>query len=177
MRQIDPSDNWGQVLALVRNTEIYQTVQKFELKSLMIKWTTWMNKNLSKFTSLSSASLEAWLDDDIASYSGLDARPPPQLIQLLSQKNGFFCFEQALHVYPLHSAKNQNIIDWNQDEGWRKNYLNLAKHIVFFAQNIFGNQFGFDDGMIVVFNPEQGTLEKMAEDREDWARVVLSDFN
>ncbi|ELS32848.1 MULTISPECIES: SMI1/KNR4 family protein [Pseudanabaena] len=100
------------------------------------------------------------------------------LYNLLSKKNGFLAFESALHVFP---AENSSLImtleTWNSDNLWRNNYGTLVKNCLFFAEDIFGGQFCIFEDKIYSFDPETGTKEFVANNIEQWAKAILSDYN
>jgi hypothetical protein len=99
-----------------------------------------------------------------------------ELSRVLSKKNGFWCFEKALHVYAADPAVSQNIVDWNRAEGWRSAYANLAKNALFFAQDIFGFQFYILEKNVFQFDTETGESELLGASIEDWASLILSDY-
>lgn len=99
-----------------------------------------------------------------------------QLVELLNHKNGFYAFENALHVFP--SGCSDLYVDletWNNPNSWRKYYWELVKDSLFFAEDVFGVQFCICDGKIQKFDPEAGEFEDMAENLEEWATKILED--
>ncbi len=100
-----------------------------------------------------------------------------QLIQhILNQKNGFYAFENALLVRPLHTnGMVLGVNEWNAPETWKNNFnLNLSDHI-FFAENIFGEQFSLSEDGVFLFDPELGELKQIANNLEIWAQEILAD--
>lgn len=101
------------------------------------------------------------------------------LYRLLCKKNGFFCFESALHVF--HSgvaAINVPSLElWNDLRGWRGDYGNIiSPQDVFFAQDIFGGQFFLREGGVWSFDPETAEIERVASDIEAWCSIILLDW-
>ena len=99
---------------------------------------------------------------------------------LFENKNGFFAFEQSLHVFPtVESNSSYDIEDWNSHDLWKKEYTDLTDDLYFFAEDIFGVQFCFNknDSKIYTFNPETGLIEFLANNLEEWARLILGDYN
>lgn len=99
-----------------------------------------------------------------------------QLVELLGHKNGFYAFENALHVFP--SGCSDLYVDletWNNPNSWRKYYWELVKDSLFFAEDVFGVQFCIRGGKIQKFDPEAGEFEDMAENLEEWATKILED--
>lgn len=133
--------------------------------------------NLDKLLSIASSSLsecEPELSGPIRNMAGTSTE---QLFEILRQRNGFYAFEGALHVFPSDSSQSEmGISDWNHADLWRSSYKGLADNVVFFAEDIFGGQFCIKDGNIYIFDPETGSLEYLAADVESWAEVVLHDY-
>lgn len=133
--------------------------------------------NLDKLLSIASSSLserEPQLSGPIRNMAGASAE---QLLNVLRQRNGFYAFEGALHVFPSGSSQSEmGISDWNHADLWRSSYNGLADNVVFFAEDIFGGQFCIKDGSIYIFDPETGSLEYLAADVESWAEKVMHDY-
>ena len=101
------------------------------------------------------------------------------LAGLLERKNGLFAFESALHIYGAVSQPEgvHDLISWNEPDLWRSEF-SLSHDPVFFAQDIFGGQFGLlNDGSVVSLNPETGELHPMGSDLEAWAGALLDDWD
>lgn len=101
-----------------------------------------------------------------------------ELQSMLAQKNGFYCFELALHVFPLGSSENTISLDiWNSRESWKQYYGCLADKCLFFAEDIFGGQFCIVGDKICTFDPETGDLEEIADSFENWAKSMLDEYD
>jgi hypothetical protein len=95
---------------------------------------------------------------------------------LLLKVNGFYAFDRALHVFHLSGAgKELECIEWNAPSLWAGCYGSAVDGTFFFAEDAFGTQFGFVDGVVVRFDPETATSEPIALDVEGWAAAVLED--
>jgi hypothetical protein len=95
---------------------------------------------------------------------------------LLSLKNGFYAFDRALHVFPAASQGDEiGVIEWNEPALWRDAYEGAADGPVYFAEDLFGVQFGLREGAVVRFDPETGESEVIAANLEAWASLVLGD--
>src|SRR5262245_28959085 len=97
----------------------------------------------------------------------------PELFQMLGAKNGFYIFEHALHVFPLRPdiTGTMTLEDWNSDTLWRNAYGGLADGFLFFAEDIFADQFCLSakqDG-IFRFSVETAETTLHAESIEKWA--------
>jgi hypothetical protein len=99
-----------------------------------------------------------------------------ELRRLLPLKNGFYAFEAALHVFSdLGDGHEHGLLAWNSEDLWRKDYGGMTDGAVFFAEDVFGAQFGIRKDGVSVFDPETGAFDLMASDMEQWARKVLDD--
>jgi hypothetical protein len=99
------------------------------------------------------------------------------LLPLLSQKNGFYAFEGALHAYAdVETPREHGLLSWNESTLWRSQYAGMADSGIFFAQDVFGHQFGLDDSGVFSFESETGERELVAESIEGWAKLLLSDY-
>lgn len=101
-----------------------------------------------------------------------------ELIQLLIRKNGFFAFESALRVFPSRTTMYSiGLSDWNSQDNWRQDYKELADGCLFFAEDVFGGQFCIKKDQVCTFEPETGSAEPLADSLENWAQLVLDDFD
>jgi len=100
------------------------------------------------------------------------------LLELLRQKNGFYAFEGALHVFPAGCRIGiMDVESWNKDDLWRKGYGDLLNGYLFFAEDVFGGQYGIYSSRIFKVDPESAESEEVAEDIDEWAAIILSDYN
>ena len=133
--------------------------------------------SLSKLISLASSSLI--VDDPILSndLNALAGRFADDLLGMLRQRNGFYAFEGALHVLPSCSRGQHVGLDhWNAANVWRHEFADATQGCLFFAEDIFGGQFCIKTDAIFTFDPETGELNKFAKSIENWASVLLDDF-
>lgn len=100
------------------------------------------------------------------------------LYHLLEQKNGFYAFEFALHVFPHTADPGTGLEGWNSESLWRADYKDLAEGLLFFAEDIFQDQFCLSKNHSGVFRfqSETGATIPMADSIESWAGVILSDY-
>ena len=103
-----------------------------------------------------------------------------ELFQFLSSKNGFYCFEQALHVFPSKSdvTGTMTLEDWNSETLWRTAYDGLTSGLLFFAEDIFGDQFCLSREAIGVFrfHSESAELDFLTDSIRNWAELLLSNY-
>lgn len=137
-----------------------------------------MYENTKKLISIASFALgekEIGLSKAIRNSCG---KLGLELESLLSQKNGFYAFESALHLFPSGPSEGINIEQWNSKDLWISSYGDLlADNCVFFAEDIFGCQFCIYQDEVHSFDIETGELEFMASSIEEWAAIILEDYN
>lgn len=137
-----------------------------------------MKEDLRKLIEISSASLRPQkpnFDKLIRIFGQTDAE---SIFDLLQSKNGFYAFENALHVFSDEDIDNNHgLYKWNSESLWRNKYQGMADRCTFFAEDIFGNQFCLRDGFVFSFDPETGHFEKIALNINEWVKVILSDYS
>lgn len=132
--------------------------------------------SLAKLLSIASPSLAS------ASASDLEVNLTAghlseQLHEMLRQRNGFFAFENALHVFPCTSSSvSMDLQQWNAAELWRNEYQDLTDGCVFFAEDVFGGQFCLYEQAIHTFDPETGQRKPLAKSIEGWAAAILENY-
>jgi hypothetical protein len=52
----------------------------------------------------------------------------------------------------------------------------MALDVLFFAEDVLGDQFGIKDSEIVRFEAETGLIESIAANLEEWAALILDDY-
>lgn len=133
-------------------------------------------------TSAVDRLLAAASADLTSSPAGVDSLPPGRLLDelkgLLARKNGFYAFESALLVRPLGVTESavHDLVAWNSGELWKESFGDIVKNITFFAEDIFGCQFGIAGESIVTFEPESGEVAHFADDIEGWVATLLADY-
>jgi hypothetical protein len=95
---------------------------------------------------------------------------------MLECKNGFYAFESALHVFPLTSSVGMSLEEWNADSLWRSGYQDMAEGLLFFAEDIFQNQFCLSAVGVLHFFAETGATAVMSHSIDGWAENVLADY-
>lgn len=98
------------------------------------------------------------------------------LCDLLKLRNGFYAFESALHVFASCNGGVHDITAWNKADGWKAGYDSFTRELFFFAEDIFGVQFGLRDGDVFLFDPETGEASLFANDCEEWAGKILAEY-
>ena len=99
-----------------------------------------------------------------------------KLLPILGSKNGFYAFASALHAYGTDTVEEVDLLAWNADNGWRKEFGAIADRYFFFAEDAFGGQFCTDSQCFYHFDIETGDTRSMGTDAESWSATLLSDF-
>jgi len=136
-----------------------------------------MEKQLEKLIGIGGQALSgacpilpAKLLDRVGALAG-------ELLEFLKKKNGFYAFESALHVMPAQACEFETgIVDWNSEQLWVDEYQGMAKGLLFFAEDIFGDQFCIGADGVYQFDPETGRIEKLATNLEGWADAILRNY-
>lgn len=137
-----------------------------------------MTEHISELVKISSPAFsQRELTDADRSNDLFSSTLGQELLHLLSRKNGFFAFAQALEVYPFEVSMYPNLVEWNSSDGWRKEYDDLENDLIFFAQDIFGVQFCISGSDVSTFDPETGQIKMMAKSLNEWAALILKDYN
>jgi hypothetical protein len=101
-----------------------------------------------------------------------------KLAEVLSERNGFYAFESALHVFGCGSSVvGRSIEEWNSSPGWRASYDGLADGLVFFAEDAFGGQFAIRGDQVITFDPETASVDVMASSIEGWADQLIRNYD
>lgn len=98
------------------------------------------------------------------------------LTDILGQRNGFYAFASALHVYGSQGESDLSLSDWNAFDGWREEFGELADDHLFFAEDVYGGQFSVTSSGFHHFNIELGETRFMGRDAEEWAATLISDY-
>jgi hypothetical protein len=121
-------------------------------------------------------STDSVSSDDISPVSWAARWDTRELQSLLGDRNGFYAFESAVHVFPWAAADVMDVCTWNATETWKAIYDGAADEYLFFAENGLGDQFGLHAEGIVRFNPETTEVEHVASSIEEWAQLLLDDY-
>jgi hypothetical protein len=137
-----------------------------------------MAKNTEKLISLGGDALgpspSHHVADVLLTGAGALGR---ELLDLLFRKNGFYAFESALHVFPIGKVPGvMDLLTWNSNELWKRDYGPLIKDHIFFAEDLFGAQYCISGGKVCFFDPETGETETVCSKIEDWAGLILADY-
>ncbi|WP_312190915.1 SMI1/KNR4 family protein [Leclercia sp.] len=99
------------------------------------------------------------------------------LMTLLNNRNGFYGFESALHVFPFETVGEEiGVVAWNDNRLWIDCYDDFARNAIFFAEDVFGGQFCIKQDGIYTFDPETGSFDYLAPDINEWCKKILEDY-
>jgi len=114
--------------------------------------------------------------DAVADLPPLNARMREELAALLGTMNGFYSYEDAVHVYPAGDIDAEiSLGEWNSAALWRLEYGQLADNLVFVAEDLFGDQFAISGDDVVAFRAETGERERLAGSLREWLANVQRD--
>jgi len=118
---------------------------------------------------------EPYLPDDLLLLAGKHA---DDLIALLRRHNGFYAFANALHVFPAGTTLfGYGLTEWNSLGLWRYTYGDMADGCLFFAENLFGDQYVIREDQFFWFDHETGSLEPVSDTLTGWAKAILDDLD
>lgn len=101
-----------------------------------------------------------------------------QLAGLLSARNGFYAFADALLVRPWqHATAPLGLKQWNESACWKGCYQTDLSETFCFAEDLFGGQFAIREESICLFDPETVDFTPMFSSLDEWIDAVLSDPN
>ena len=129
-----------------------------------------------KLLSISSdaiSRLERSYPEELSAFGRLGE----ELKYLLENRNGFYAFESALHVFPAaHFSGDMTLGRWNSHGLWKFEYAGMADGKFFFAEDVFGNQFCLFGNEIGFFEAETAETQMVASGVEEWASLILKDY-
>jgi hypothetical protein len=139
-----------------------------------------MDGSLSKLLSIASSPLcESVRSLKLENQWQLSSVIVTELESVLKCKNGFYAFESALHVFPSGCGDSTTTLEkWNEPGLWKNSFRSELDSIVFFAEDLFGMQFGIMDEFVIKFDPETSEIdETFAESLGGWASIILDGFD
>jgi hypothetical protein len=90
------------------------------------------------------------------------------------ERNGFFAYESALLVRPFSfGGLPLGLVEWNENDLWKREYATPPTKWLFFAEDVFGVQFCIGDGGVREFNPETGEATEICSSIEEWCRLIV----
>ena len=97
-------------------------------------------------------------------------------LDFLRSFNGGYFFDNALHIFGI--AKGTLYHDLNHINNlFQILFGDLAKDIWFFAEDVFGNLYGFYGGKVILFNLETSDKEIIANNFAGWLNEIENDLD
>lgn len=109
-------------------------------------------------------------------YAQLAAHGPlgSELANLLLERNGCYSTTRSLLIRPLQRDETpQGVTEWNSEGGWRSEFEADLSGALFFAEDLFGEQFALRPGGVFRFHPETADWSRCAPTIEAWAQALL----
>jgi hypothetical protein len=107
---------------------------------------------------------------------GASGAPRTPHRMLLERANGGYFFHGALHLLGACDAPPwHGLAAWNGRELWRDAYGELTEGMVFFAEDAFGDQYGYSGhgGEVVCFEAELGRVAPIAPHFVAFLEMIL----
>src|SRR5579871_5341261 len=121
---------------------------------------------------LSDAPSDSAVEGSLKPHGSIGA----ELTHLLRRRNGFYCFNSALLVRPFSREDDPlGIVQWNARALWREEFGVDTGNALFFAEDLFGNQFCIRENAVTTFDPETGEFNPMCSTLNEWVAKLQSD--
>jgi hypothetical protein len=92
--------------------------------------------------------------------------------------NGGYTKDNYFHFLGFGPQPANNVVLWNSQLFWKQNYPK-AQNFFFFAEDVFGNQFGYEadnpTGEIFLFWVDDGRVESFAKNLEEFIEFTVFD--
>lgn len=136
-----------------------------------------MNTAVEKLLELSGPPLSESQSPRLAGDPSATRR---ELAQLLNQRNGWFAFESALHIFPAGPVRRReqgySLDEWNGPDLWISSYGSAADGPLYFAEDGLGCQFCINGETVSRFDPETAQFEDFALGLSGWAERIIADY-
>jgi len=100
---------------------------------------------------------------------------PADFAALRGGTDGATLLDGAVRVFGEVDGLLPSLATWNDDRSWVSEFDDFADGLTFFAEDAFGNQFGWDGERIVRFAAESGRQDAMGEDPRAWWQILNTD--
>ncbi len=136
-----------------------------------------MSSKYSEFGKYKDSSFQSFtIDQELFSFYKSIIKDEKYFNLIAAIGNGGFFFDSSLQLYSYTKDYIFNNIDY-VNQFLKEEYNNIAAGLIFFGQDVFGNQFCFNeqDGKITFFNIETGDREIIAYDIDDWIGLLFDE--
>lgn len=97
-------------------------------------------------------------------------------LDFIKSNNGGYFYNNSLHIFG--SMKRSNYHDINYlNNLYHMSYGKLVKDIFFFAEDLFGNPFGFFNQNVIHLNLETSDKEVVSKDFIGWLKEINNDLD
>jgi hypothetical protein len=105
--------------------------------------------------------------------------PLREVGEVLDRKNGFYALESALHVFPAGGVElpERSLQQWNSPGLWTACYPGGVADVFYFAEDIFGGQFGLLGSRVYSLDPETGEISQFSQNVRGWCVDLLERYN
>ena len=132
---------------------------------------------IDKLISISSKPIGQPIDS-LSQCTEIEQIISTELFHILLKCNGFYAFENSLHIFPLgrldKTKSGYDILTWNNTTTWKQTYGTLADDF-YFAEDVFGFQWFLNGKSVWNFDPETGDKQFVAHSMNDWAEMLLKE--
>lgn len=97
------------------------------------------------------------------------------LTLIAEESNGGYFFNNSLHLYGYCDKPEHHSIN-HVNQTLKKEYGEIMGNLFCFGQDVFGNQFAFENEKVLSFNIETGEKTLLADNFESWLEVLLNDL-
>ena len=118
--------------------------------------------------------LDAEIAERVLGPSGAPRTPHRRLLDAM---NGGYFFGRALHLFgACDEPAWHSLARWNSASLWRDAYGDVARDLVVFAEDAFGDQFAYSGfgGEVVCLEGELGRVSSIAPHFVAWLEAVLA---
>jgi hypothetical protein len=117
-----------------------------------------------------------WANPPISGEVAAIERLPSEYLRLVARADGIVAFDGALRILGLRESQLPDILQWNEERGWRAAYGGLADDLLFFAENAFGDQYAFEGENIIAFDSETAKKVPVGCTLEEWEASILDNL-
>lgn len=100
----------------------------------------------------------------------------PLYFAFLQDFNGGYFYDNSLHIFGYSKEVPHHDLSYINNL-FKMLFGELSKDIIFFAEDIFGNPYGFENNTIVFFNIETSDKEVIGNNFAEWLAEIDNDLD
>jgi hypothetical protein len=114
---------------------------------------------------------------DVPETDAIFSSACPTIQPLYEGFNGGLFWKGALLIRPERKAREAplTVAEWNDNDLWKSQYDDICTNVTFFAEDVFGVQFGIEAGRVVQFDPETAGITTVAPTLVEWCHELCRD--